>query len=204
MDIDQEYEIVQIDDGGVEVLKEHPQNPNRGNEGLIDESLEANGWYGAVVAQRSTGYILAGNHRYRRALKKGATAVPVIWKDVDDEAALRIMLVDNKSTRDGRDDEEALSLALESLESLEGTGYGLPQLVQQEEAESAPEEASEEQDEGDVPEDAYAPQYGVMLVCDSEEQQEAIYETIQEMLLEDEQMEQDRQFQGVKLRVIAV
>ncbi len=42
----------------------HPKNPRKGNVDLIIESIEENGFYGALIVQKSTGYILTGNHRF--------------------------------------------------------------------------------------------------------------------------------------------
>lgn len=122
MNIDQDYEVVNID-GDHDPLKEHPQNPNRGDVAVIDESIDENGWYGAVIAQVGTGYILTGNHRYRAAKARGAKEIPVIWKDVDDEIAVKIMLGDNQIARRAQMDEETLNLLLDSLETTRGTGF---------------------------------------------------------------------------------
>src|SRR4051812_12296631 len=83
--MDQSYELVDVD-----AIKEHPDNYNVGDEASIRESMDTNGWFGAVLVQRSTGYIIAHNHAYRVAKAKGALQVPVLWKDVDDVEALRI------------------------------------------------------------------------------------------------------------------
>ena len=171
MEVDQEYELVPVGK-----LREHPQNPRRGVVEVIDESIEANGWYGAVVAQRSTGYILAGNHRYRVAKKRGAKEIPTIWRDVDDDAAIRILLVDNKSADAGSYDEELLDELLSGLETLDGTGYGfdLDDLLPE-----AGEEGEEEgEGEGEVPDDQYTPQYAVIVVCADEAHQEKTYEEL--------------------------
>ncbi|WP_139806694.1 hypothetical protein [Deinococcus hopiensis] len=45
-------------------LKPHPRNPNVGNVDVIAESIKVNGFYGALVVQKSTGYILKGNHTW--------------------------------------------------------------------------------------------------------------------------------------------
>jgi ParB-like chromosome segregation protein Spo0J len=90
--VTQQYKIVPV-----EQLKIHPRNPRRGNQAIIAASIQHNGFFGAVVAQKSTGHILAGNHRYLAAVDAGAAKIPVIWLDVDDEAALKILLVDNRS-----------------------------------------------------------------------------------------------------------
>jgi DNA modification methylase len=114
-------------DERLEVLRRHPRNPNRGAKNALAESLEQNGWYGAVIVQTSTRYILAGNHRYDEALEAGAPTVPTIYVDVDDETALRILMVDNRSTRLGQDDGATLAALLEELSlteaGLTGTGF---------------------------------------------------------------------------------
>lgn len=120
--IDQEYELVPVVD-----LTPHPANFNEGDIGVIHESVEANGFYGAIVAQRSTGYVLAGNHRLVAAGQAGIEQVPVLWVDVDDSQALRILTVDNRSTRLGHDRVDDLidvltSLAMEDI-GLAGTGF---------------------------------------------------------------------------------
>lgn len=120
--INQSIELVSLDK-----LRPHPKNPHQGDVGAIYESIEANGFYGVVVAQRSTGYILAGNHRYMAAEHAGATEVPVVWVDVDDDHALRILLADNRTTWLGNDDPEALARLLQEIAdtagTLDGTGY---------------------------------------------------------------------------------
>lgn len=116
--VEQSYEVVPVGK-----LKQHPKNPNKGNVGVIAESIEQNGFYGACVAQKSTGRILAGNHRWAGAKQAGAKTVPVIWLDVDDETALRIMLVDNRSSDLSTTDAELLADVLKSLPGVAGTGY---------------------------------------------------------------------------------
>lgn len=110
----------------VKKLKEHPRNPRRGDVERIKESIDENGFYGAVVAQKSTGFILAGNHRFKAAVASGAKTVPCHWVDVDDQAALKILLADNRTSDIAGYDEEALAQMLgELLDSgeLRGTGY---------------------------------------------------------------------------------
>lgn len=131
----QEYEWVRADS-----LEPHPENPNKGREPVIEESIVRNGFYGAVIVQRSRRRILAGEHRWRAAqgvwrgvgallaalsgAEPAALEIPVIFVDVDDPTAKRILLVDNRSARVGYDDEEQLATLLKSLEGdYVGTGY---------------------------------------------------------------------------------
>lgn len=94
--VPQEYEMVPID-----AIEPHPQNVNQGDVEAIVESIRHNRFYGAVTVQKSSNRIIAGKHRWLAAKKCGLNAVPVIWADVDDEEALRIMLADNRTTRLG-------------------------------------------------------------------------------------------------------
>jgi hypothetical protein len=108
-------------------LSLHPANPRRGDIDLISSSISANGFYGAVVAQRGTGHILAGNHRWMAAQRDGLPDVPVIWVDVDDDRALRILLTDNRTGDLAGYDNPALLDLLDALaispDALAGTGY---------------------------------------------------------------------------------
>lgn len=195
MKVDQVYEVVKLT-GDTDPLKEHPQNPRRGVVEAIAESIDVNGWYGAIVAQKSTGYILAGNHRYRAAVAAGAKTVPVIWMDIDDEAALRILLADNRTADLGHYDEAVLAGILESLPTLGGTGYS-PLAAAEAALDAAPAAPVDPDPEGgatgdSVAPDAYTPEYGVMIECSSEKQQRMTYEWLQEQL------------PNRKLRVVAV
>lgn len=114
----QEYAVTSVDE-----LRTHPQNPRQGDVELIASSIDVNGFYGSVVAQRSTGYVLAGNHRLLAAQSRGIDKLPVIWLDVDDDAARRILLVDNRSNDLAAYDEAQLVELLQGLDELDGTGY---------------------------------------------------------------------------------
>tara|TARA_Y100000590_G_scaffold259805_2_gene291840 strand:- start:10274 stop:11581 length:1308 start_codon:yes stop_codon:yes gene_type:complete len=120
----------------VESLIVHPDNPRVGDVSAIANSIHVNGWWGTLVAQRSTNYVLAGNHRLLAAQSLGMETVPVYWVDVDDDHAVRILLADNRTSDLGSYDDEALITLLESLAGdyeLEGVGWdadALEDLVQ--------------------------------------------------------------------------
>lgn len=111
-------------------LRPHPQNPNVGADGVVADSLEATGWFGVIMVQRSTCYILAGHTRVRTARTAGADVVPGLWVDCDDGTALRILLVDNEAARQGVYDNVKLLAALQSVDSLTGTGFDDARLAQ--------------------------------------------------------------------------
>jgi len=104
----QQYEQVPV-----EQLAEHPANPRVGDVDAIVAAITANGWHGALLAQRSSGHVLAGNHRLRAARRLGMATVPVLWLDVDDGAAQRILVADNRASDFGYFDEDALIALLQ-------------------------------------------------------------------------------------------
>jgi site-specific DNA-methyltransferase (adenine-specific) len=118
----QTIETVRIDE-----LEPHPANPRQGDVGLIHSLIEENGWYGVIVAQRSSGRILAGNHRWKAAKAAGMSELPVAYLDVDDDRAERILLADNRSNDLASYDDHALADLLQTLTATDhgllGTGY---------------------------------------------------------------------------------
>jgi ParB-like chromosome segregation protein Spo0J len=112
-------------------LREHPENPRRGDLRSLEESVTTLGFYGALYVQEGTGYVLAGNHRYRQLRLLGASAVDVIWLQVDAATARKILLVDNRVGDLGTYDTQALARVLDDLlttDSLAGTGYSVADL----------------------------------------------------------------------------
>lgn len=105
-------------------LTEHPENPRRGQVEVIGDSIAANGFYGAVYVQESTGLVVAGNHRLRAARSRGEATLPVIYLDVDDDRARRILLIDNRAGDQASYDDSLLAELLAGFEGdLAGTGY---------------------------------------------------------------------------------
>lgn len=111
----------------VEELKTHPSNPRQGDIGAIVESMRVHGFYGALIVQKETNYILAGNHRFKAAKSLGYSKVPVMFVEVSEEEAKRILLVDNKTSDLATYDEHELLSILAELNKtplgLEGTGF---------------------------------------------------------------------------------
>ena len=142
----------------VEDVSPHPENPREGDVEVITESIRANGCYRPIHAQRSTGHILAGNHTYEALAELGATRVPVVWLDVDDTTAARILLVDNRSADLAAYDDRQLAALLEQVkgatpDGLDGTGYDdddLDALLLVLARDESPEPSDGEDDTGDV------------------------------------------------------
>lgn len=121
----QDYEVVPVT-----AVSLHPENAKVGDVPAIAKSIARNDFYGALVVQRSTGHILVGNHRWLAAKAENLGEVPVIYVDVDDDQARRIMVADNRTSDLGTFDMEKLSALLESFDGdLDGTGYSLDDLT---------------------------------------------------------------------------
>ena len=147
-----------IEQVAIDLLKHHPRNANHGDVEAIKKSLAVNGWYGSVVANLTTKHILAGNHRVMAAKALGWETVPVQWVDVTPEEELRILVVDNRTTRIGQDDTTKITDILAELSNtpigLDGTGYSaddLDALIDSLTGTGEPEELLTDPDE--VPED---------------------------------------------------
>lgn len=164
---------------GVERLHPHPQNANQGNLGVIAESVEVNGFYGAVTVRRHPELgdgqyqILAGEHRWRTAVNSGSNVVPcIIVAAEDDVHAARIMLVDNESAKRSTYDAAKLTDVLQSIGSVEGTGFDLAGLEGFERERAASEPPPEDEgSEGD-----FVREYGVVVVVESEKEQRELYD----------------------------
>lgn len=119
--INESYEMVSLGQ-----VKCHPRNARHGDVGAISDSIDHNGFFGALVVQKSTGHILAGNHRYLAAKSQNMSQVPVLWVDVDDQQALKILLADNRTNDLASYDDTTLAELLAELSNtvgLDGTGY---------------------------------------------------------------------------------
>lgn len=109
-------------------LAPYYRNPRTGDLAAIAESLCVNGQYKAIVVNRGThtgrpNEILAGNHTFTAAKELGWEDVAATWIDVDDEAAARIVVVDNRTSDLAGYDSALLADILADLPDLEGTGY---------------------------------------------------------------------------------
>ncbi|MEY2226874.1 ParB N-terminal domain-containing protein [Streptomyces sp. BF23-19] len=109
-------------------LVPYHRNPRNGDVSAISESLSVNGQYKAIVANRGSrtgrpGEILAGNHTYRAVVELGWDQIAATWVDVDDEAAARIVVVDNRTSDLAGYDSALLVEILEELPDLQGTAF---------------------------------------------------------------------------------
>lgn len=105
-------------------LKEYPDNPRIGNVTVIAESLKENGQFRPLIVQKSTMQILGGNHTYKGAKKLRWKTIDVVFVDVDDDHARKIVLADNRTSDMATYDTEALMKVISELDTPDvGTGY---------------------------------------------------------------------------------
>lgn len=113
----------------IDSVQQHPDNPRNGDMDALIESIKTHGFMDPIVVQKSTGYILAGNHRWQALHYFNESTVPVIWYTGDDLGAKKFLLADNRVGDRGRYDEHALLDILKTIQDedptagLVGTGY---------------------------------------------------------------------------------
>jgi ParB-like chromosome segregation protein Spo0J len=116
--------FVQCETVQITNLIPYPANPREGDIGAIIESLEANGQYRPIVANKRTGHILTGNHTYQAAKALGWFEIAVSWVDVDEDQELKIVLVDNRTSDLATYDTVELKTHLvNSAGQFKGTGF---------------------------------------------------------------------------------
>ena len=104
----------------IDQVKQHPDNPNNGDDENLIESIKIHGFITACTADADTGYLTAGNTRYRALLALGATHIPVIWNTWDEaEGAVRYLVGDNAASRRAVMDEAQLLALLGNLAETE-------------------------------------------------------------------------------------
>jgi len=108
----------------IDSVQPHPGNARRGDVNAIANSLTAFGQRSKIIVQRSTGYIVKGNHTWKAAKQLGWTHVEVEVQDFDDVQARAYMLADNATSDKASYDKGALlGLLGQTLTNLEGSGY---------------------------------------------------------------------------------
>jgi len=114
-----------IDSVPTQNLRPHPQNPRLGDVDALVDSLRVHGQYKPIVVS-SDMVVVAGNHTYQAAMQLGLKTMSAVLLPFphDDPRAVKIMLVDNRSSDASRYDNQELVNLLSYLEDdLLGTGY---------------------------------------------------------------------------------
>jgi hypothetical protein len=104
-------------------LNKYDKNPRRGNVKLIAESLDTYGQYKPITVNKRDNQILAGNHTFQAAESLGWESIAVVYVDVDEKTAAKIVAIDNRSTDLSEYDNQILLDLLKDLPDLSGSGY---------------------------------------------------------------------------------
>lgn len=106
----------------IDKLKLYPNNPRVSNIEPLVESLRTNGQYKPIVVQKSSNFIIAGNHIWQAAKQLNWTMIDIVYADVDDEQAKKIVLADNRYSDLGSYDTQRLLDILSEID-IQGSGY---------------------------------------------------------------------------------
>jgi DNA modification methylase len=110
----------------IDSVELHPRNPRRGDVAAVAASLARFRQVKPIVVQRSTNYVIAGNHVLRAALSLGWTEIAANVEDLDDADAIALMLADNRTADLGGYDDTLLAAILaeqQAEDNLAATGY---------------------------------------------------------------------------------
>ena len=107
----------------VDSLEPHPENARQGDIGAISDSLRVNGIYRPLIVQESSNLILKGNNTWQAVRALGWETVPVVFLDIDDDEARRVLLADNRLADKAGYYNAILAEVLIDIDSLDGTGF---------------------------------------------------------------------------------
>lgn len=109
----------------ITTLQPAKHNPRKGDVEAIKKSYERFGQRKPIVALRSTGEIIAGNHQFLAAKELGWTEIAVVLVDDDKETAMAYGVADNRIGQLGEWDVEELVFALEEIgmSEIESVGF---------------------------------------------------------------------------------
>ena len=164
-------------------LVPYARNPRK-NQSAVDKvaaSIKEFGFRQPIVVD-SEMVIVAGHTRYYAAKKLKLKAVPVhVASDLTPIKAKAYRIADNRTHDEAEWDEELLGLELGELQEMQFgdltlTGFDAAEIEQYLHLEPS----GEDDDTGEEVESNYKEQYGVIVVCENEDQQEEIYAKLTE------------------------
>lgn len=157
----------------IDDVEPYPGNARRGNIDVIASSLEHNGQFRPIVANKRTMQILGGNHTWHAAKQLGWSEIAVVFVDVDDAAARRIVIADNRTNDLAAYDDRALVAMLREAENdggLLGTAFEKSDVAAL--MRTLPQE-------GDAPLELPPEEWQIVIECDDERQQIRLLEQLQ-------------------------
>ena len=96
-------------------VQPHPKNVRKGNVDVLARSMQKFGQMSPILAQKSTGYIIKGNHTWKAAKLLGWDRIACNVEDCSDDIAYAYLLADNRASDLADYDKEALARNLTEL-----------------------------------------------------------------------------------------
>jgi len=109
-------------------LKSAEHNPRKGDVEAIKKSYERFGQRKPIVANKTTGEIVAGNHQFQAAKELGWKDIAVVYVDDDRETALAYSVADNRIGQLGEWNVEELVLAFDEIDSNDFSAIGFSEV----------------------------------------------------------------------------
>lgn len=151
----------------IEDIIPYENNPRKNDEAVdyVANSIKEFGFKVPIIIDKEN-VIVTGHTRYKASQKLGPTEVPVIYADdLTEEQIKAFRIADNKVSEFSNWDLDKLELELEDI-NLDMSDFGFEDV-----------ELNVEEDTGEIaePNFNYKEQYGVIVMCKNEEDQENIY-----------------------------
>jgi ParB-like chromosome segregation protein Spo0J len=168
----------------ISALKPWKDNPRINDHAVADvaQSIRRFGFGAPIIARRADGEVIAGHTRLKAAVQLGLDRVPVRFLDLDPADAHLLALADNKTGELAEWDDKLLGAILADMKAQEidltaGTGFSDSQIDKLLDGTHG---IAEELTGDDPGEDRYREQYGVIVVCHDEGEQERVYNELRE------------------------
>lgn len=171
----------------IEKLVKNPRNPNTHPESQIkalSKIIQAQGWRSPVTVSKRSGFIVKGHGRVDSAILGGLECIPVDYQDYATEAdEWADLIADNRISELSTMDDDILYELLSEMSDMDAdlllTGFDeneifslLSDSFTETETNDSSLESEEEKEEDDF---NYKEQYGVIVMCRDEQEQEKIY-----------------------------
>lgn len=164
----------------------NPRNPNTHPEKqvtLLAKIIKAQGWRNPIVVSKRSGFVVKGHCRLAAAQELGLEMVPVDYQEYENEAAeWADMIADNRVAELAEADDDVLKGLLEELSAqeidIDLTGFTAPDisaLLEEGQAHGATPEEEDGPVLGKTEDMAVENQFGVIVMCKTEKEQEAAY-----------------------------
>jgi hypothetical protein len=150
----------------------HPKAQQDALAGILDQV----GWVQDVIVNQQTGHVVDGHARVAIAISRNEPSVPVVYVDLsEDEEALILATLDPLSAMAATDREQLSELLAEISTGDAAVQVMLDQLAR--DAGIVPADSPPDLTPGP---DGYKEQYGVIVICGGEQEQERVYETLKD------------------------